>query len=76
MLWAGAIPTEIGLLTAMRQFNAGWNKLSGMCAFPLEFEMVNEFTTGLITFCGLCTADTAEFKSFMKTEVSNCNVLV
>ena len=47
-----------------------------MCAFPLEFEVVNEFTTGLITFCGLCTADTAEFESFMKTRLPKCFVVV
>ena len=60
----------------MQIFIANDNKLSGMCASPLEFGMVNEFTTGLITFCGLCTEDTAEFKSFMETEVPKCDVWV
>ena len=41
---AGPIPTEIGLLTAMKQLVVYNNKLDGMCCSPLEFGVVNEFT--------------------------------
>ena len=44
-LRTGPIPSEIGLLTAMEYFLARDNKLSGMCASPIELEVVNECTT-------------------------------
>ena len=47
---AGHIPTELGRLTAMRNLRLFLNKLSGTPLIAHICRLVNEFTTGLITF--------------------------
>ena len=43
-MWAGPIPSEIGLLAALEEFFADGNQLSGMWATPLGLRVVNEIT--------------------------------